>query len=58
MHKFLTYVALVGGLSSQFASLAGVLNPKAGAIVGAVAVGAAAVGESVIKVQAALKGSK
>lgn len=55
MKKALTIIGVVGGLSAQFASLAGALNPKAGAIVGGVAVVSAAVGHSLVEILAATK---
>lgn len=48
-------IGLVGGLSAQYAALAGSLNPRAGAVLTGAALISAAVGDSIVRVQAAVK---
>jgi len=44
-------IGLVGGLSAQYATLAGAINPRAGAVLTAIALGSAAAGESITKIK-------
>ena len=59
MKKFLkvapTVLGVVGGIATQYATLMGAINPRAGAVLTGVALSCAALGESITKIKRAVK---
>ena len=55
MKKILSLLGLIGGLSAQYAALAGSISPRVGLYLGGVGVIAAAVGDSVTRIAPVFK---